>query len=116
MKTDYQNSNLQLCIVLNKFAKWYQIVKSKSISWLVFFLYNLNQNADLIIYVKNGFMIYVQVKCYKIELRDVKWKLSNTINEMKENLDLQVISYQKKSKTNKKKHNLNKNILKNKPN
>jgi len=119
MKADYQNSSLQLRTALDKFAERYQMAKSKSIPRLVFFLYDLNQNADPTSRVKSGSMIRVQVesvKHRKTESKGAKRQLPSTISEMKENLDPQVIPCRKKSKTGKKVHNLSGNILKNKPN
>ncbi|CAG8437498.1 16974_t:CDS:2 [Funneliformis caledonium] len=75
MKADYQNSSLQLCTALDKFAEQYQIAKSKSISRLISFLYDLNQNANPISCVKSGSMIRIQVESVrhrKIESRDAK--------------------------------------------
>jgi len=103
---------------LNKFAKYYEVTKLKSIFQLVSFLYDLNCNLNLIVNIRNGFMIHIQVesiKRYKTEESEHKWKLSAIIKD-KENLDPQVIPNWKIRKASKKKYNLNKNVLKNQPN
>ena len=115
IKEDYQNGNVQLCTVLSKFQERYKAIKLKSISWLVFYLYDLNCDLDLTVNIRSEFTIRIQVesiKQCKTEESERKRKLLSIIKN-KENLNPQIISSQKKKKTGKKEHDLNKNILKN---
>ncbi|CAG8639295.1 1263_t:CDS:1, partial [Paraglomus brasilianum] len=41
---NYQNASPQLCTALDKFAEKYRLAKSKSISQLTSYLYDLNHN------------------------------------------------------------------------
>ncbi|RGB36821.1 hypothetical protein C1646_666701 [Rhizophagus diaphanus] len=116
VKTDYQNGGKTLCTALDKFKDRYNTAKSKSIPRLFSFLYDINRNIDLMIHVKGGANIWVQVesiKRRKMEEGGVKQRLPIPTNEGKENLDPHAIPAQKKRKTSKKEHNLSKNILKN---
>ena len=46
VKADYQNASPQLCTALDKFAERYRSAKSKSISLLTSYLYDLNRDLD----------------------------------------------------------------------
>ncbi|CAG8799838.1 30589_t:CDS:1, partial [Racocetra persica] len=104
VKKNYQNSDPQLYTTLNKFAKHYNVAKSKSISRLSSFLYDINCNIDPMARVKSGVPIRVQVesvKRRKANRHDTKRKLHG-----KENKDFQTMPARKKRKANKKDHNL----------
>src|ERR1051325_370618 len=82
-------------------------------------VYDLNRDLDPAVNIRSGSMICVQVESvrrHKTEESECKRKLPSIIKEDKENLDPQIIPNQKRKKTGKKEHNLNKNILKNQPN
>ncbi|CAG8813341.1 32376_t:CDS:2, partial [Gigaspora margarita] len=87
VKSDYQSAGQPLQIALDKF-KDYNAAKSKSISQLSSYLYDLNSNLDPMARLKSE-------------------------NAM---LDPQAIPARKKRKTGKKEHNLGKNISENQPN
>ena len=119
VKDDYQHGGPQLRIALDKFAVRYNAAKSKSISRLCSFLYDINRDVDPMVHVKSGAHIQVQVesiKRRKIEGDGVKRRLPVPKNNEKENLDPQTIPARKKRKTGKKEHNLSKNILNNRAN
>ena len=66
VKADYQNaSSSQLCTALSKFAEQYHSVKSKSIPWLISFLYDIHHDLNPTAHVKSGLMIRVQVESVK---------------------------------------------------
>ncbi|CAG8718570.1 1678_t:CDS:2, partial [Cetraspora pellucida] len=52
VKLDYQNASELLCAALDKFKEHYNVSKSKSISQLSSYLYDLNHNIDLMARVK----------------------------------------------------------------
>ena len=67
---------------MNKFAKYYEVTKLKSIFQLVSFLYDLNCNLDLTVNIRSSSMIHIQVesvKQYKTEESGCKQKLSAII-------------------------------------
>ncbi|CAB4439790.1 unnamed protein product [Rhizophagus irregularis] len=119
VKMDYQNGGKTLRTALDKFKDRYNTAKSKSIPRLSSFLYDINRSMDPMTRVKGGANIRIQVesiKRRKMEGGGVKRRLPIPTNEGKENLDPHAIPTRKKRKTSKKKHNLSKNILKNRPN
>ncbi|CAG8768835.1 7566_t:CDS:2 [Gigaspora margarita] len=68
--TNNKSSNTQLQATLNKFAECNNVAKSKSIPRLASFLYNINYHLNLVVNVRSGLMIHVQVesaKCHKLE-------------------------------------------------
>ncbi|CAG8542157.1 13869_t:CDS:10, partial [Cetraspora pellucida] len=65
VKEDYQNGDPQLCTTLNKFVIRYNAAKSKSISRLSSFLYDINRNIDPMARVKSGVPIRVQIESIK---------------------------------------------------
>ncbi len=77
------------------------MAKSKSIPWSSSFLYNLNHDLDLTVYIKSGSIIPVQVESIKRQKTEnsdgKKWKIS-AIYEGKENLNPQINPAQKKRK------------------
>ncbi|CAG8846364.1 5642_t:CDS:1, partial [Racocetra persica] len=60
VKLDYQNAGEPLRVALDKFKERYNVAKSKSISWLSSYLYDLNHNVDPMARVKSGAQIRVQ--------------------------------------------------------
>ncbi|EXX67346.1 uncharacterized protein OCT59_026889 [Rhizophagus irregularis] len=93
VRRDYQDGGAQLRTALDKFSERYKAAKLKSISQLTSFLYDLNRDLDLMVNLRSGSMIRVQVesvKRRKTEGSGCKWKLPNTIKD-KENLDPQNI-------------------------
>ncbi|CAG8563303.1 887_t:CDS:2 [Cetraspora pellucida] len=113
VRLDYQNTNQTLRTSLDKFKDRYNAAKSKSVSQLSSFLYDLNHNVDLMVRVNNGVHIWVQVESIKQrKVKDsAKQKLPILKNKEKENLDPQAIPACKKRKISKKEHNLSKNIF-----
>ncbi|CAG8752206.1 4638_t:CDS:2, partial [Gigaspora rosea] len=65
VKLDYQNAGKPLRAALDKFKERYNVAKSKSVSWLSSYLYELNHNMDPIARVKSGARIRVQVELVK---------------------------------------------------
>ena len=59
VKEDYENCGSQFRIAFDKFTERYKAVKSKSISRLNTFLYNIKRDLDPLAYVKSGSMIRV---------------------------------------------------------
>src|SRR5437763_16852704 len=62
---DYQNGGTQLRTALNKFEERYMAAKSKSISRLVFLLYDLNSHLDSQVNIRGSSMIRVQIESVK---------------------------------------------------
>ncbi|CAG8799982.1 11338_t:CDS:2, partial [Dentiscutata erythropus] len=60
---DYEKYSLQLQAAIEKLAKKYGTAKAKSILALTSFLYNMNYDTDLLVYVKSGAKIL-----YKLNL------------------------------------------------
>ena len=90
-----------------------------SVPRLSSFLYDLNRDLDPMARIKSGANIRVQVESIKRRKTGgsgSKRKLPVTNNNRKENLDLMAIPARKKRKTNKKEHNLSKNVLNNQQN
>ncbi|RIB25214.1 hypothetical protein C2G38_2166465 [Gigaspora rosea] len=111
VKSDYQSAGQPLRIALDKFKNRYNTAKSKFISRLSSYLYDLKNNLDPMARLKSGAHIRVQVE--SIKRCKVKGSTKNKENEM---LNPQDIPVRKKRKTGKKEHNLGKNISKNQPN
>ena len=119
VKSDYQNAGQALRTALDKFRERYSTAKSRSIPRLTSFLYDLNRDLDPMARIKSGAHIRVQVesiKRRKTEGGSSKRRLHVPTNEVKENLDPQVIPIRKKRKLGKKDYNLSKHIMKNQPN
>ncbi len=51
--------------VLDKFEKYYKVAKSKSISYLTSYFYNLNHDLDLTVNLRSSSMICIQVDSVK---------------------------------------------------
>jgi len=118
VKLDYQNSSQTLRIALDKFKDRYNAAKALSVPRLSSFLYDLNRDLDPMARIKSGANIRVQVESIKRRKTggsSSKQKLPVT-NNGKENLDPMAIPARKKRKTNKKEHNLSKNVLNNQQN
>ncbi|CAG8565142.1 11687_t:CDS:1, partial [Racocetra persica] len=101
VKLDYQNAGKPLRAALDKFKERYNVTKSKSISRLSFYLYNLNHNMDLMARVKSDTQIRVQVesvKRRKVENGRRKRRFPASANKEKENTDPQTIPARKKKK------------------
>ncbi|CAG8569217.1 21789_t:CDS:2, partial [Gigaspora rosea] len=65
VQSDYQNFGQALRTSLDKFKNRYNAVKSKSISQLSSFLYDLNRDLDPMVCVNSGAQIRVQVESIK---------------------------------------------------
>jgi len=65
VKEDYKNCDPQFRIAFDKFTEWYKAIKSKSISWLNTFLYDIKRDLDPLTHVKSGSMIRIQVESIK---------------------------------------------------
>ena len=115
IKEDYENCDSQFCIAFDKFAERYKVAKSKLISWLNTFLYDIKRGLDPLVHIKSGSMIRVQAESIKRRKSGgggAKWKYSINIGANNEN-DPQNIPKCKTWKTSKKEHNLGKNVSKN---
>ncbi|CAG8578697.1 23361_t:CDS:2 [Gigaspora margarita] len=112
-RSDYQNGGSQFCAALDKFTRRYHASKAISFTRLSSSLYNSNADPTRI---KSGAMIRVQIESTKrrnSESSGTRRKLHTKARTSKENLDPQTIPSRKKSKYNKKEHNLAKNISNN---
>ncbi len=79
VKEDYENCGSQFHIAFDKFTERYKAAKSKSISWLNTFLYDIKRDLDPLTHVKSDSIIRVQVesiKRRKTEGAGAKWKYS----------------------------------------
>ncbi|RIB19380.1 hypothetical protein C2G38_2182064 [Gigaspora rosea] len=83
IRSDYQNADESLRTALDKFKDRYNSAKSKSVSRLSSFLYDINRNMDPMAHIKSGAHIRVQVE--SIKRRNIKQK---PVIENKENKNL----------------------------
>ncbi|CAG8844932.1 34095_t:CDS:1, partial [Racocetra persica] len=90
VKNDYETCGPQLKSALEKFAKRYNSAKTRSITVLASFLYNIGRDADPLVRVKSGAKIHMQVESVKRRKTESGAKKSNN----KEN-DLHVIPARK---------------------
>ncbi|CAG8533059.1 9578_t:CDS:2 [Scutellospora calospora] len=74
VRSDYQNADQLLRTALDKFKDHYNSAKSKSVSWLSSFLYDMNHNLDSMVHIKSGAHICVQVE--SIKRHSIKQKLA----------------------------------------
>ncbi|CAG8450502.1 4374_t:CDS:10 [Cetraspora pellucida] len=88
VKLDYQNAGEQLRVAFDKFKERYNVAKSRSISRLSSYLYDLNHNVE-------------SVKRRKVKDGTRKRKFPASMNKEKENTDPQTIPARKKKKTDK---------------
>ncbi|CAG8802023.1 19984_t:CDS:1, partial [Racocetra persica] len=65
VKLDYRNAGELLCAALDKFKEHYNVAKSRFISQLSYYLYDLNHNVDPMARIKSGAQIRVQVESVK---------------------------------------------------
>lgn len=93
VQSDYQNSGEALRTSLDKFKNRYNVAKSKSISRLSSFLYDLNRDLDPMVRVNSGAQIHVQVESIKRRktIGDAKQRLHVFKNNDRDNLDPQTI-------------------------
>ncbi|CAG8797107.1 20458_t:CDS:2 [Gigaspora margarita] len=91
IKDDYENCGPQLQAALEKLAEKYNAAKTKSIPALMSFFYSINRKKDLLVQVKSGAKIHVQVKSVKYRKTESDAKKSNN----KENNDSHAILAQK---------------------
>ncbi|CAG8787884.1 7465_t:CDS:1, partial [Racocetra fulgida] len=99
VKSDYQNADQTLRIALDKFKDRYNAAKSKSISCLTSYLYDLHRSLDPMVRIKSGSHIRVQVesiKRRKMERGSTRQKLSTSKN--KENSDPHTIQLERRKK------------------
>ncbi|RIB19615.1 hypothetical protein C2G38_2181335 [Gigaspora rosea] len=95
------NENREDIDILPFFKERYNVAKSKSISRLSSYLYDLNHNMDPMARVKSGARIRVQVesvKRRKVENGSRKRSFPASTNKEKENTDPQTIPARKKKK------------------
>ncbi|CAG8611440.1 11659_t:CDS:2, partial [Dentiscutata heterogama] len=107
IKNDYENGGSQLQASLEKLAEQYNSAKAKSILVLTSFLHNIKPNNDLLVRIKSGARIHVQIESVKCRKTGLSTKNS------KENVDPHIIPACKVRAVSKKKHNISQNISKN---
>ncbi|CAG8451957.1 3705_t:CDS:2 [Gigaspora rosea] len=99
IKHDYESCGPQLQTALDKFAERYNMAKAKSVLALTTFLYNINCNTDLLVRMRSGTKIHVQIESVK----------RRKLVDNKENSDPHTIPAHKVRSVSKKGHRLSKN-------
>ncbi|CAG8720399.1 29658_t:CDS:2, partial [Racocetra persica] len=99
VNSDYQNGGSTLHATLNKFKDRYIAARTKSISRLSSFLYDINRDLDPMVHAKSDSRIRVQVESIRRRKTEM---VTASKNKAKETLDPQNIPVRKKKKNGKK--------------